>query len=93
MGLMWFTLGLLLGLSAFGSVELHKRFRIDWRGWAGLILGELAVLFCIAWSVASMAEGEPRAASMGLMLFGGSGVAVLALTWRLLVAPARRTPD
>jgi hypothetical protein len=88
MALMWFTLGLLVGLSVFVAVELNKRFAIDWRGWAGLALGELMVLFSIAWSVAAMFEGEPRAASMGLMIFGAPGVAVLALTARLFVAPA-----
>lgn len=90
MGLMWFAVGLLVGLSALGAVELQKRFRVDWRGWAGLGTGIVLVLFCVAWSVASMAEGEPRAASMGLLLFGAPGVAVLALTFRLLVAPAAR---
>jgi hypothetical protein len=90
MALMWFTLGLFVGLSVFAAVELNKRFVIDWRGWAGLALGELMVLFCIAWSVAAMFEGEPRAASMGLMVFGAPGVAVLALTTRLFVAPAPR---
>ncbi len=90
MGLMWFAVGLIVGLSALGAIELQKRFRVDWRGWAGLALGEVMLLFCIAWSVAAVAEGEARAASMGLMLFGGPGVAVLALSFRLLVAPAAR---
>ena len=90
MGLMWFALGVLVGLSVFVAVELHKRIVIDWRGWAGLALGELMVLFSIAWSVGAMFEGEPRAASMGLMLFGGPGIAILALTGRLLIAPAPR---
>ena len=90
MGLMWFAVGLIVGLSALGAIELQKRFRVDWRGWAGLALGEVMLLFCIAWSVAAVAEGEARAASMGLMLFGGPGVAVLALSFRLLVAPTAR---
>ena len=93
MGLMWFAVGLIVGLSALGAVELQKRFRVDWRGWTGLGIGIVLVLFCIAWSVAALAEGEPRAASMGLLLFGGAGVAVLALTFRLLVAPAARSVE
>jgi hypothetical protein len=93
MGLMWFAVGLIVGLSALGAVELQKRFRVDWRGWAGLALGEVMLLFCIAWSVAAVAEGEARAASMGLMLFGGPGVAVLALSFRLLVAPTARSVE
>jgi hypothetical protein len=88
---MWFVLGLIVGLSVLGGMEVHKRFDLDWRAWSGLLLGEFLVLFCIAWSVASMAEGVPRAASMGLLLFGGSGLVVLVLTWRLFVQKAQRT--
>jgi hypothetical protein len=91
MGLMWFSVGFIAGLSVFIASELHKRFRMDWRSWTGLALGELMVLFCIAWSVAAVAEGEPRAASMGLMVFGAPGVAVLALSARLFVLPAQRS--
>jgi hypothetical protein len=90
MALMWFSVGLIAGLSVLGAVELDKRFAVDWRGWAGLALGEGMVLFCIAWSVAAMFEGEPRAASMGGMVFGAPGVAVLALTARLRIAPSPR---
>jgi hypothetical protein len=90
MGLMWFCLGLIAGLSVFVASELYKRFEIDWRGWAGLALGEFLVFFCIAWSVAAAAEGEPRSAAMGLMIFGAPGVAVLALSTRFLVLPAMR---
>jgi len=93
MGLMWFAVGLIVGLSALGAIELQKRFRVDWRGWAGLALGEVMLLFCIAWSVAAVAEGEARAASMGLLLFGAPGVAVLALSFRLLVAPTARSVE
>ena len=92
MGLMWFVLGLIVGLSVLAGIELHKRFDLDWRAWSGLLLGETLLLFCIAWSTASMAEGVPRAASMGLLLFGGPALVVLVLTWRLFVQKtARRT--
>jgi len=91
MGLMWFVLGLIVGLSVLGGLELHKRFDLDWRAWSGLLMGEALLLFCIAWSTASMAEGVPRAASMGLLLFGGPGLIVLVLTWRLLVQKTQRS--
>jgi vacuolar-type H+-ATPase subunit I/STV1 len=90
MGLMWVCLGFIVGISVLVAKELHERFEIDWRGWAGLALGEVMVLLCIAWSVAAVAEGEPRAASMGLIVFGAPGVAVLALTTRLFVLTAGR---
>jgi hypothetical protein len=90
MALMWLGVGFIVGFSVFIASWLHSRFELDWRAWAGLVLGEVMVLFCIAWSVAAMFEGEPRAASMGLMLFGAPGVAVLALTFRLLIASVPR---
>jgi len=82
---MWFTVGLITGLSVLAAIELHKRFDVDWRGWIGLALGEFLVLFCIAWSTASVFEGVPRAASMGMLMFGGAGLIVLVLTWRLFI--------
>ena len=91
MGLMWFSVGLITGLSVLAAIELHKRFDIDWRGWIGLALGEFLVLFCIAWSTASVFEGVPRAASMGLLMFGGAGLIVLVLTWRLFVQKTARS--
>ena len=91
MGLMWFSVGLITGLSGFAAVELRKKFATDWRGWLGLALGEFLVLFCIAWSTASVFEGVPRAASMGLLMFGGSGLIVLVLTWRLFVQQSPRS--
>ena len=90
MGLMWFCLGLMTGLSVFVATELHRRFEFDWRAWGGLATGMGMLLFCVAWSVAAVAEGEPRSANMGMMLFGAPAVAILALTVRLLVLPARR---
>jgi hypothetical protein len=93
MGLMWFCVGFIVGISVLVAKELYERFEIDWRGWVGLALGEVMVLFCIAWSVAAVAEGEPRAASMGLIVFGAPGVAVLALTTRLFVLAAGRRSE
>lgn len=91
MGLMWFLVGLITGLSVLAAVELYKKFNIDWRGWIGLALGEFLVLFCIAWSTASVFEGVPRAASMGLLMFGGAGLVTLVLTWRLFIQKFART--
>jgi hypothetical protein len=90
MALMWFVVGLITGLSVFAFVELHNRFNLNWLGWSGLILGEFLILFCIAWSTASIFEGVPRAASMGLLMFGGAGLVTLILTWRLVVQKAAR---
>lgn len=91
MGATWFIVGFIAGLSFFVYDQLWKAYRIDWKGWTGLILGEVTVLFCIAWTVASWLEGEPRAASMGLIVFGGGGLVILVLTWRLRIQRFART--
>jgi hypothetical protein len=90
MAIMWFAVGLITGLSVFAAVELNRRYDLSWLGWSGLALGEFLILFCIAWTTASIFEGVPRAASMGLLMFGGAGLVVLLLTWRLVVQKAAK---
>ena len=90
MSLVWLVIGLIVGLNLLAYSELSRRREMDWKSWGGLLTGEALVLFCVAWSAASLAEGEPRAASMGLILFGGAGVAVLVLSWRFFVSRATR---
>jgi hypothetical protein len=90
---MWLVVGLIAGLSVLAYVELNRRFSIDWKGWTGLILGEVAILFGIAWTVASVFEGEPRAASMGAMMFGGMGLVILVLAWRLFIEKSARPAE
>ena len=92
MGLMWFAVGLIAGLSVLAWLEVRRRFDVGPLGGAGLLLGEFLVLFCIAWSAASAAEGEPRAASMGAIMFGGAGLILLVLSWRFLVSKKGETP-
>lgn len=90
MGFIWTVVGLIAGLSVLAYIELAKRFQLDWRGWTGLLVGEFLILFCTAWSSASVAEGVPRSASMGVIMFGGVGLAVIILTWRLVIEPMQR---
>ncbi|MCK5704727.1 MAG: hypothetical protein KAI29_26420, partial [Cyclobacteriaceae bacterium] len=82
MGLMWLSVGILTGISAWILHVLNKRYLIDLVAWLGLISGIFSVLFGIAWSVSSVLEGVPRSGSMGILLFGGLGLIILLLTWR-----------
>ena len=90
MGLTWFIVGFIAGVSVFVYNELWKSYAIKWKGWAGLVTGEIGLLFCVAWSAASWLEGEPRAAAMGVMLFGGVGLVILVLTWRFFIKTTSR---
>ena len=82
MGFTWYCLGLLTTGSTIFLWHFSKRYRLNWLSWSGLTLGIALILFSIAWSVGSVLEGVPRAASMGLLLFGLSGIALLTLAFR-----------
>jgi vacuolar-type H+-ATPase subunit I/STV1 len=89
MDLTWYILGVLTGAVAYTLYELSKKFILNWLSWSGLILGSFLILFSIAWSVGAVLEGVPRAGSMGLLLFGLSGIVILTLTGKLIVSRKR----
>jgi NosR/NirI family transcriptional regulator, nitrous oxide reductase regulator len=74
---------------------MSKRFRLNWQSWTGLILGTFLLLFCIAWTVGTVLEGVPRAASMGIILFAFPGIVLLTLTLRYVNTKLERvaTPE
>jgi Na+-translocating ferredoxin:NAD+ oxidoreductase RnfG subunit len=82
MGFTWYLLGLLTTGSTIFLWHFSKRYQFNWLSWAGLSLGIVLTLFSIAWAVGSVLEGVPRAASMGLLLFGFSGIVILTLASR-----------
>ncbi len=88
MGLMWFVEGMLVVLAGFAMWTLSRHYPIDWKAWVGMIVGSLLVLFALAWTAASFAEGEPQSGAMGILVFGVGGLIVFALTWRLAIQPA-----
>ena len=85
MGLTWYCLGLLTTGSGIFLWHFSRRYQLNWMAWSGLILGIILILFSIAWAVGSVLEGVPRAASMGLLLFGLSGIIILTLAFRYTV--------
>jgi len=82
MGFTWYFLGLLTTGSTIFLWHFSKRYQLNWPAWSGLSMGIVLVLFSIAWAVGSVLEGVPRAASMGLLLFGFSGIVILTLAFR-----------
>ena len=82
----WYILGVLTGTVAYSLYLVSRRNTLNWLSWSGLIAGSALILFSIAWAVGSVLEGVPRAASMGLLLFGLSGVVILTLTGRKIIS-------
>ena len=82
MGFTWYCLGLLTTASGIFLWHFSRRYQLNWLAGSGLILGIVLILFSIAWAVGSVLEGVPRAASMGLLLFGFSGIVILTLAFR-----------
>jgi hypothetical protein len=95
MGFTWYCLGLLTTGSTIFLWHFSKRYQLNWLAWSGLTLGIVLILFSIAWAVGSVLEGVPRAASMGLLLFGLSGIVILTLGFRYTLSkrPARPRPE
>ena len=91
MDLTWYILGVLTGAVTYSLYLISKKNTLNWLLWSGLIAGSSLILFSIAWAVGSALEGVPRAGSMGLLLFGLSGVTILTLTARLIASQKDRT--
>ena len=86
MDLTWYILGVLTGAVAYALYLISRKNPLTWLLWSGLIAGSALILFSIAWAVGSVLEGVPRAASMGILLFGLSGVIILTLTARMIAS-------
>lgn len=67
---LFYLLGILTTLFVMGLLKYNKELGFSALSWALLGLGGSLCIFCIAWSVSSVLEGVPRAASMGLVVFG-----------------------
>jgi hypothetical protein len=83
----WFVMGVLFTLSVFALAWLSMIVKLEWYTWAGLIAGVILVLFGIGWAGASFMEGISQSGAMALIFFCGSGVIMMVLIWRHLVAP------
>ena len=87
----WYILGALTGAVAYTLYLISRKAALNWLSWSGLMIGSSLILFSIAWAVGSLLESVPRAASMGLLLFGLSGVIILTLTARMITSQKGKT--
>lgn len=61
------------------AIYYNRKLKFDWRAWMTIGFGLFLLTFTIAWSCSSVLEGEPRAASMGLIVFGIPSIILLVL--------------
>ena len=87
----WYILGALTGAVVYALYLISRKNTLNWLSWSGLVAGSALILFSIVWAVGSVLEGVPRAASMGLLLFGLSGVIILTLTARMMASQKDRS--
>ncbi len=80
MDFIWYILGIMTGVIAYAFYIVSRKYRLTWLLWGGLIAGSALILFSIAWAAGSVLEGVPRAAGMGILLFGLSGIIVITIT-------------
>ncbi len=81
--ILFFTLGVITSLGIATVVYYNRKFKFNAGALASIGIGLFLFIFCIAWSVSSVLEGEPRAASMGMLVFGIPAIILLILGRRL----------
>ena len=83
--ILFFVLGALFVLLVFGVINMKKSYIMDWKSNILAAVGIPLSLFCIAWSVSSVLEGEPQAAAMGVLIFGLPVLLIYGVFRRLVV--------
>lgn len=80
---LFFILGIMTTLFVVGLIKYNSELKFKALTWTALSLGAFLCIFCVAWSVSSVLEGVPRAASMGLVIFGIPSIVLLLLGRRM----------
>jgi hypothetical protein len=82
MDLVWYVLGIATALLGVWVYKLINSSQGGWKVLLPVISGGLLLLFTAAWAVSSIFEGEPRSASMGILVFGVPALLLVVLGWR-----------
>ena len=85
--LVYSIIGALFGVVATLVIIHYKKAGLGTGKLAGVyalwIIGLLALCFGIDWAYASLTETEPQSAAMGLLMFGGIGIILGVIGFRL----------
>ncbi|WP_299362759.1 hypothetical protein [Winogradskyella sp.] len=88
--IMFFWLGVLSTLAVVIMVHLHKVYGLNWKTWITSGFGAFFFVFCVAWSVSSVLEGEPQAAALGLVFFGSPAIVLFLITRRMILKKSNK---
>ena len=89
--IMFFWLGVLSTLAVVLMIYLNKTYGFDWKTWTMTGFGTFLFIFCVAWSVSSVLEGEPQAAALGLVFFGSPAIVLFLLARRSIVKKLKKS--
>ncbi len=83
MALLWF----LLGISAVVGLVVSYywiKYGVPWYALFTSLMGVSVFLFAIVWVIRSMYNGEPLAASSGMITFGLLGILLIGVGWGMI---------
>ena len=87
--LTWLITGLLSSGAIITALEVRKQIQLTPLVWICFTLGFVLLLFALPWAVGSILEGVPRAASMGILLFGLPGIVLLTISANKIIPQLR----
>jgi len=88
--ILFFSLGALTSIFMCSLIYYKKKYTLSSLVLSLFVSGGALAIFCIAWSVSSYLEGVPRAASMGLAVFGIPSIIILLLARRMALKTIKK---
>lgn len=85
---LFFILGVISTLGVGTVLHFNKKHTFNAGAWTCIGLGLFLFIFCIAWSASSYLEGEPRASSMGMLIFGIPSIILMVFGRKLALKKA-----
>lgn len=82
----YFLLGIafiLIQMLAHKLLTKNEKNLKFWMSYAMVLIANLSLIFSIAWMYESILETEIQAAMMGLLFFGGPGIILAIITYRI----------
>lgn len=81
--ILFFMLGIITTIGIYTIFHYNRKLKFNVATWITICFGLFLLIFTVAWSFSSILEGEPRAASMGMIVFGIPSIILLVLGRRL----------